>query len=123
MAVPLILQFFSGIGITGTFNVSYHSFGLSVQAYSRPTKILRTLTIDLNPDKPATASATINIIRGAFAAVGVSVIQVLLDHLGVGWTFTLLAGLCVTACPLLLIELRFGMAWRQARDLRTKEMK
>jgi hypothetical protein len=74
------------------------------------------LVIDIHPDNPATASATINIIRGTFAAVGVSVIQVLLDHLKTGWTFTLLAGLCATAYPLLLLNFRFGMEWRQARE-------
>ncbi|KAI7777973.1 chloramphenicol resistance protein [Diaporthe eres] len=96
--VGYVLQFLSGIGVTGTFN------------------ILRTLVVDIHPDNPATASATINIIRGTFAAVGVSVIQVLLDRLKTGWTFTLLAGLCATAYPLLLLNLRFGMKWRQARD-------
>ncbi|KAN0110659.1 chloramphenicol resistance protein [Hyaloscypha variabilis] len=103
MAVPLILQFLCGITVTGTFNV------------------LRTLTIDLHPHNPATASATINIIRGTFAAVGVSIIQILLDHIGVGWTFTLLAGLCGTASPLLWVELRRGMEWRQIRDKKTKD--
>ncbi len=84
-------------------------------------QVLRTLTIDLHPQNPATASATINIIRGTFAAVGVSIIQILLDHIGVGWTFTLLAGLCGTASPLLWVELRRGMGWRQIRDKKTKD--
>jgi ABC-type nickel/cobalt efflux system permease component RcnA len=83
--------------------------------------VLRTLTIDLHPHSPATASATINIIRGTFAAVGVSIIQILLDHIGVGWTFTLLASWCGIASPLLWVELRLGMGWRQIRDKRTKD--
>lgn len=123
MAVPLVLQFLCGIGVTGTFNVSeYFSSNLPIQVCgSHLLEILRTLTIDLHPVNPATASATINIIRGTFAAVGVSIIQVLLDNLGIGWTFTLLAGLCATAYPLLSIELRYGMGWRRARELRKKE--
>ncbi|KAK2596445.1 hypothetical protein N8I77_013335 [Diaporthe amygdali] len=103
MVVPLVLQFLSGIGVTGTFN------------------ILRTLVIDIHPDNPATASATINIVRGTFAAVGVSIIQVLLDRLKTGWTFTLLAGLCATAYPLLLFNLKFGMNWRQERIMKGKK--
>ena len=84
-------------------------------------QVLRTLTIDLHPHNPATASTTMNVIRDTFAAVGVSIIQILLDHIGVGWTFTLLAGLCGTASPLLWVELRRGMGWRQIRDKKTKD--
>lgn len=127
MAVPLVLQFLSGIGVTGTFNVS-HSFlflqrYMSQDQYRSPhlEKILRTLVIDIHPDNPATASATINIIRGTFAAVGVSIIQVLLDRLKTGWTFTLLAGICATAYPLLSFNLKFGMKWRQERIMKGKK--
>jgi hypothetical protein len=83
--------------------------------------VIRTLTIDLHPHNPATASAAIKIIRGTFTAVGMSIIQILLDHIGVGWTFTLLAGLCGTASPLLWVELRREMEWRKIRDKKIKD--
>lgn len=49
--------------------------------------MLRTLTIDLHPQNPVTA-------RSTFAALDGSIIQILLDHIGVEWTFTFLVGLC-----------------------------
>lgn len=50
------------------------------------------------------------------AAGGVSVLQPLLDHLGVGWTFTLFAGLCTATTPMLLAERMWGMQWRKVRE-------
>jgi hypothetical protein len=77
--------------------------------------------IDLHPSNPATASASVNIVRGTLAAVGVSVLQILLDRLGVGWTFSVLAALCATAAPVLWMEWRWGMAWRTGREAKAKE--
>lgn len=77
--------------------------------------------IDLHPSNPATASASVNIVRGTVAVVGVSVLQLLLDRLGVGWTFSLLAALCATTLPVLWVEWRWGMGWRTRREARAKE--
>jgi hypothetical protein len=77
--------------------------------------------IDLHPSNPATASASVNIVRGTVAAVGVSILQILLNRLGVGWTFSLLAALCATAAPALWMEWRWGMGWRTGREARAKE--
>lgn len=62
--------------------------------------------MDLHPDRPATASA---------AAIGVSVLQFILDGMGPGWTFTLFGALGASTAPLLWMEYRWGMRWRTER--------
>ncbi len=76
---------------------------------------LNTLLIDQHPKFPATAQAASNIVRCTFAAVGSAVQQPLFDTIGVGWFFVILAALCVACLPLLLVEKRSGLAWRNKR--------
>jgi hypothetical protein len=44
------------------------------------------------------------------------VLQVIIDHIGIGWCFTLFAAIAATAIPLLLAEIKWGMTWRASRD-------
>jgi len=74
--------------------------------------------VDLHSEDSATASAAVSITRCGVAAVGVSVLQILFDHMGVGWTFTIIGGLCFATVPLLLVERSRGMRWRQTRQAR-----
>lgn len=71
--------------------------------------------MDQHPKFPATAQAASNIVRCAFAAIGAAVEQPLIDTIGVGWCFVILAALCVACLPLLSIEKRNGLAWRMKR--------
>lgn len=97
LAAPLILQFICGLTVTGTFNVC------------------NTLIVDLHPDRPATASAAVSITRCSAAAIGVSVLQFILDGIGPGWTFTLLGALGASTAPMLWVEYRCCMRWRTER--------
>ncbi|KAL8940269.1 MAG: hypothetical protein Q9211_002367 [Gyalolechia sp. 1 TL-2023] len=97
LAAPLTLQFVCGLTVTGTFNVC------------------NTLIVDLHPDRPATASAAVSITRCSAAAIGVSVLQFILDGIGPGWTFTLFGALGASTAPLLWMEYRWGMQWRTER--------
>ena len=97
LAAPLILQFICGLTVTGTFNVC------------------NTLIVDLHPDSPATASASVSIVRCSVAAIGVSILQFILDGLGPGWTFTLFGALGGATAPMLWAEWHSGMAWRNER--------
>ncbi|KAI4253610.1 MAG: hypothetical protein L6R42_007518, partial [Xanthoria sp. 1 TBL-2021] len=97
LAAPLILQFICGLTVTGTFN------------------ICNTLIVDLHPDRPATASASVSIVRCSVAAIGVSVLQFILDSLGPGWTFTLFGALGAATAPMLWFEWERGMRWRTDR--------
>jgi hypothetical protein len=44
------------------------------------------------------------------------VLQVIIDHIGIGWCFTLFAAIAATTIPLLLAERKWGMTWRAGRD-------
>jgi predicted MFS family arabinose efflux permease len=100
LSVPLIMQFLIGLAVTGIFNVC------------------NTLIVDLHPDAPATASASVSLTRCLTAAVGLSVQQLLFDSIGPGWTFTLIAGLCYMTVPSLVVVRSRGWDWR--RDERAR---
>lgn len=42
--------------------------------------------------------------------------QPLVERLGLGWGFTVLAGLCLGMAPIPVLVLRFGGAWRRASE-------
>ncbi|KAK7756562.1 hypothetical protein SLS62_001399 [Diatrype stigma] len=75
--------------------------------------VYNTLLVDKNHRSPAAAQASSNIVRCTLAAVSVSFPQNLLDALGIGKTFTFMAGLCLVATGLFLIDYKFGTLWRQ----------
>ncbi len=77
------------------------------------SKIYNTLLVDKNHRTPAAAQASSNIVRCALAAIAVSFLQDMIDALGIGWTFTLMGGLCVIAVGLFLIDYHTGTSWRQ----------
>lgn len=79
VAVPLTMQVL--IGFTGT--------GLFVA--------LGTLLTDLNPNRSSTDAASANLVRCALAAAMLAVVQMMIDSIGTGWTFTIfgiMSGIC-----------------------------
>ncbi|KAH6838982.1 multidrug resistance protein [Alternaria alternata] len=82
-AIPLVLQFFIGASITGVFNAC------------------GTLLVDVNPTRPATASAAANLFH------------TIISKLGTGWTFTLLTGLTSLAVPMTFLLQHAERKWRQ----------
>lgn len=52
-------------------------------------------------------------MRCTIAAVVVSFLQNLIDSVGIGWTFTFMAGLCLIATGLFAIDYSKGTSWRQ----------
>lgn len=98
-SIPLILQFFMGGSIIVIFN-----------AYS-------TLIIDLHPSRPSTAQAFMNIARCTFAAGSLAALQSLINAVGAGWCFTIVAlvtGGTAVAC---VIAARVcGEHWRRQRQ-------
>ncbi|KAK1058499.1 hypothetical protein LTR74_013388 [Friedmanniomyces endolithicus] len=102
LAVPLTLQFIIGFCTTGVFNLS------------------NTLIVDMNPSNPVTASASVSITRCFIAAAGVAVIEVLLNAIGPGWTFTVVGALCMATLPGFWVVRRYGWEWRKVRAERER---
>ena len=97
MAVPLVLQFFIGLTMQGVFTA------------------LTILLVDVHPDCPSTAQAASNLVRCELAAGGLAVLDVLLQKLGPGWCFILLAGSGLLCILLIYLLEKRGMSWRQKK--------
>lgn len=103
LAAPLILQFFIGVFINGSFN------------------ILSTLLVDLYPQSPATATAANNLVRCFLGAGGTGIINIMIDKMGRGWCFTFIALVCIVTMPLVWVELKWGPGWREERIVRMEK--
>jgi MFS family permease len=97
VAIPLVLSFFIGLFVTGSFQV------------------LNTLIVDLYPEAPATATAANNLVRCTFGAVATAVIQDMINAMGRGWSFTLIALIFAVFSPTLWVIQRHGPKWREQR--------
>ncbi|KAL4767644.1 major facilitator superfamily domain-containing protein [Aspergillus nidulans var. acristatus] len=64
--------------------------------------IYNTLLIDVFPENPSTAAASASITRCALAAIGVTILQPVLDAAGLGWYFTAL-GLFTAVCGVVAV--------------------
>ncbi|OAL28876.1 hypothetical protein AYO20_09356 [Fonsecaea nubica] len=98
-SIPLVLQFFTGGAMTVIFNAC------------------GTLLVDLHPSYPSTAQAALNLLRCAFAAGELAALQPLIDAVGPGWCYTVIAvftgcvsGICV------VVGWVWGEAWRRQRQ-------
>lgn len=98
VAAPLSLQFLIGATTTVIFN------------------LCGTLAVDLNPDRPSTVSAGSNLMRCSLSAVGLAVLQITIDGVGIGWCYTIFAALGGITVPLLMMERNWGPVWRAQRD-------
>ncbi|KAK6078604.1 Quinidine resistance protein 2-like protein 3 [Seiridium cupressi] len=101
VAVPLVLTFFIGLFITGSFQV------------------INTLIVDLYPEAPATATAANNLVRCLFGAVATAVIEDMISGIGRGWSFTLIALLFMIPSPILWVIQKHGPTWREQRRLKS----
>ncbi|KAM0352506.1 hypothetical protein ACHAPU_002174 [Fusarium lateritium] len=100
VAVPCVLSAFLGAGVVGFNNV------------------VSSLLIDLHPGKAGTASAANNLTRCLVGAGASAAIIPMIDAMGTGWAFTLLGGLYILGCPVLIVLMIWGIKWRD--ELRVK---
>ncbi|KAI4152057.1 MAG: hypothetical protein LQ340_003137 [Diploschistes diacapsis] len=105
LAAPLVLLFFCGFFVNGSFNA------------------MSTMLIDLYPNKPSTATAANNLMRCWMGAAGTAVVIPIIDALGKGWAFTLIAGLILVASFMPWVLLKWGPMWREQRRLREENQK
>lgn len=97
IAVPLALQFI----IAATSNAVFAAN--------------QTLVSDLCPGKGASATAMNNLVRCTLGAVGVAVIDPLIQKLGPGYAFLTLAVAMACCAPLAVLTWFFGQRWRGER--------
>ena len=81
---------------------------------AKNTQICGTLLVDLHPKSPASAQAALNIVRCSLSAGGLAMLQIIIDSVGVGWCFTILACLCFGMLLPVWVVHKYGAAWRKA---------
>ncbi|KAL4241760.1 MFS transporter superfamily protein [Abortiporus biennis] len=81
----------------------------------------QTLLIDLLPSQGSSITACNNLARCSFGAALVSVIQLILNAIGRGWTYVVLGALCVVVSPIMFIIMRMGPRWRAARRVKSNQ--
>lgn len=97
-AVPLVLQFVLAALCT-CFQQTFNA-----------------LIVDIYPESPSTAAASSNITRCALSAAAVSILQPLVEAMGIGWFFTFLAILSGGGGMVSIWAMnRYSMQWRQQR--------
>jgi MFS family permease len=105
VAVPVVLLFFTGYTLTSSFQV------------------LNVLMVDIYPGKPSVATAANNFVRCEIGAVFSAILLPLVDSIGWGWAYTLLALLFVGFVPMLLFVMQKGPKWRKKRKVREDKAK
>jgi len=97
IACPLVLQFIVGYISIAVMNST------------------QTLMIDLFPEHGSSITACNNLARCSLSAFLVSVIDLIIHALGVGWTYVLLGGVSSLVIPLIYLEVRIGPVYRVKR--------
>ncbi|OCL05139.1 MFS general substrate transporter [Glonium stellatum] len=97
IAFPLVLQFFIAYTATAVFSMN------------------SALIIDLYPGASASATAVNNLMRCTLGAIGVAVVQFVINAVGPGITFIAFAILTIMLSPLLIVEWKWGPRWRMQR--------
>ncbi|KAF8167670.1 major facilitator superfamily domain-containing protein [Crassisporium funariophilum] len=98
IAVPLILQFIVGFVSIGVMNSA------------------STLMIDLVPGQSSSVTACNNLVRCTLSAVLVSVIELIIKGIGIGWTYILLGGITLLSLPLIYLSFKVGPRCRVKRQ-------
>ena len=97
IAGPEAVLFVLGFSTMGAFNVS------------------NAFLIDLHRDSPATATAAVNLTRCLISAGGVAVIVPMINAMGEGWAFSVIAFINVALLPVLWVIMKWGPGWRMAK--------
>lgn len=100
LAGPLVLLFLIGLCLTAAINS------------------LSTLLVDMYPQSPATVTAGNNIVRCGLGAGATAVVDLMIGKMGKGWCLTFVVGVCLLFSPILMVEGRYGMRWREERRMR-----
>ncbi|KAI0403802.1 major facilitator superfamily domain-containing protein [Xylaria palmicola] len=86
--------------------------GVTLVAFSN---LLSTLIVDINPTAAGAATAANNLTRCLVGAGASALINPLMNAVGSGWAFTIIALSYVVFFPALWLVLRNGVKWREAK--------
>lgn len=83
--------------------------------------VVSTYMVDVFPSQAASATAALNLVRCLMGAGGISAVLPVVDRLGCGRTFTIVAGLMVLSYGFLMLQLKYGARRRRRREQRESE--
>ncbi|KAF7937247.1 uncharacterized protein EAE98_001561 [Botrytis deweyae] len=103
IAGPVILLFVIGYALVASFQV------------------LNILMVDIYPGRPATATAANNVVRCELGAIATAVIVPMVNAIGTGWSYTIMALLFLIYSPILIIIMKYGIRWRSQKKVKEVE--
>ncbi|SCU96571.1 LADA_0H01618g1_1 [Lachancea dasiensis] len=98
IAVPIVCTFFTGWGAMGIQST------------------VSTYMVDLFPEGSASASAAVNLARCLLGAGGTAAAMPILNAIGIGWGFTMLAAIMLAAIGLIVAQMQLGRKWRETEN-------
>ena len=105
LAAPVIVLLIIGYALTFTYQV------------------LNVLMVDIYPGKPAVATAANNLVRCEIGAVFSAIILPIINAIGIGWAYTILALVFMAFAPMLLVIMRKGPRWRREKKAKAEKAK
>jgi len=75
----------------------------------------QVILVDLYPAKSASVTANNNLVRCIIGAIGTSVVEPMRRAVGMGWTMVIFVAFSILLSPLMVLEWKMGMQWRQER--------
>lgn len=105
LAAPVITLFIVGFGLTFTFQV------------------LNVLMVDIYPGKPSVATAANNLFRCEIGAVFSAILLPMINKIGIGWAYTIIALMFMGFAPTLLVIIRQGPRWRKEKSAKEDKAK
>ena len=75
-----------------------------------------TMLTEFMPKKASNGVALNNFVRNIFAFIGTFLAEPLINAIGNGWLFTILAIICILSIPVILIMKRNSTKWRETMD-------
>ncbi|KAF2724354.1 MFS general substrate transporter [Polychaeton citri CBS 116435] len=82
---------------------------------------LNVLMVDIYPGIPAAATAANNVVRCLLGAAASAAIQPMVEAMGNGWAYTLLALLFLLSTTGPLASMKYGIQWRKAKKERVEK--
>ncbi|KAI0785014.1 major facilitator superfamily domain-containing protein [Abortiporus biennis] len=75
----------------------------------------QTLIVDLLPNQGSSITACNNLVRCGLGAALVSVIQLMINAINVGWTYVVFGGMLIAISPMMFVIMRMGPKFRAKR--------